>query len=230
MKTVQQFRDFVRLATDSDTEDIPDSLIDEWLQDGVQQIRQRAVEWPWYKATATTTTVAGQAAYSLPTDSDGNTLRDIIYADGPYDPMVRLVERDARRAFFVANGNTATQGAPQAFSIWGTTLTLWPTPDAEYTVTWYGYRDLDGWYTGAAATPDVPNVGEGCLNSWMLSRAFLHLSDTQLATNHKLDFDEKLARLAEDQLSSSRWGPVVHGDSFNRWLWQRWPRYNITGV
>lgn len=230
MKTVQQYRDFVRLATDADTDDLPDSLLDEWLQEGVQQIRQRATEWPWYKTKATTTTVASQATYSLPLDANNNTMRDIIYANGPYEPLVRLTEREAQSAFFVSHHTTALTGPPQAFSLWGTTLTLWPTPNAAYPITWYGYRDLDGWYVNAASVPDVPSVAEGCLNSWMLSRAFLHLSDVDLAVNHKQDFDERLARLAEDQLSASRWGPIVHGDRFVHWNRRRWPRYNVVGL
>ena len=211
MKTVQGWRDFVRTYMDVEAEDVPDLLIDGWLIDAVQIIRQREVGWPCYQANGSFTTVADTQAYAIPLTSVGATWRDITMIIGPWEPLQRMSHRAAEDVYFVPTGVTAFSGYPEAFSIWNDQIYIWPAPNDAYTMTVRGYRNLKNWYVGGDSVPDVPDQFEPALRDWMLSEAMLHSQDAELAANFKSKFDEKLGVLLEDQLRPSRFSPYVKG-------------------
>ena len=216
MKTVQQWRDFCRLYIDADAEDMPDAVIDGWLEDACRVIRQREVAWPFFQATGTITTAVYQQAYDAPLSSEGADFRDIIEITGPWDFLRRLSHREAQTAYFLPNGAMVQSSYPESYSLWAGKIYIWPKPDKVFTMQVRGYRDLLAWNTGAGAVPDLRDEFEPALRDWMIYESLLHAQDPESADIFKKKFDSRLQVLLEDQLRPSLFGPVTMGDRFNR--------------
>jgi len=103
-----------------------------WLNLIIQDIqnRQQNWHWRWLEKTATTSTVASQLNYELPTDIDTNKVlqvydqtNDFTYRFIPYDRFKRMVADPSN--------NT---GDPKSWTLWANELLLYPVPLSVITV------------------------------------------------------------------------------------------------
>jgi len=67
MATLSELRTYVRHMTLVELDDIQDSELTVWLNEGLRRLANRW-PWPWLHETATITTVAAQRVYSKPAD------------------------------------------------------------------------------------------------------------------------------------------------------------------
>ena len=143
---LQELRDAVRLQLDRDTEDLPDTLLDLYIREGFQRSIQQEREWPFYATEwAATTEVSTEGQFSFPSDLAG--LVEITDSDG--HPLIHLGHSMAAASFGAASDidNTAD---PAYFSVWGTTVYLWPLPSETATYQIRGYRLPADWVSGGA--------------------------------------------------------------------------------
>src|SRR5262252_9254497 len=65
---VQEIRDYVRNHLEMDDEELPDILLDIYLQDAFEQTIARCNRWPRYEKTWSISKVAGSTGANLPDD------------------------------------------------------------------------------------------------------------------------------------------------------------------
>lgn len=93
--------------------------------------------WEWLQASFTAPTVVGQNVYSLNAISPGDirNLDAIWTVDASKLQYTLNYLQPLKLLDLQQNQPTTTTGAPQAWSVWGGNLLLYPTPDAVYTLT-----------------------------------------------------------------------------------------------
>lgn len=93
--------------------------------------RQQTFHWRWLEKTSTTATVADQHSYDLPGDIDTSKIfaiyertNDVTYQFIPYQKFVNLV----------ANPSNDIGDPARWFTLWATTLRLYPVPSSVITI------------------------------------------------------------------------------------------------
>lgn len=192
--TVQSFRDYVRAFIDVGPTDIQDSLIDFWTQEGYDDLIGLDVRWPFFEVggqdngtTYSLTTVAAQQVYPLTNvEVAGHTAKAsmdpkrIIAVQGPHWELPYASQTDLE-SVFTPSVNVSSE--PERWSIWGETgITLWPVPNAAFTVNIRGYRNPVDWMSeGAGSMVDAPTDFHTALQQYVLSNAWSQQSDPQQA-------------------------------------------------
>lgn len=200
-----QLRKAVRDQLDLDAEDLPNARLDLYIREAFQRTLERESAWPFYATEWELSTVDGK----VPLPADVQNVVDVTSADGgrPF----RHVGHDDARSFW---GTTAT-GAAQAFSVWGTTLYLWPAQDMNIVVR--GYRTPHEWLLNETSVPDCPEALHLPLVHYAISREYAAQEDEVLQQVYLQTWQEGVesARVQIMQPTVSR--PLI----FGRGVWSR---------
>lgn len=206
MLNVQQIYDYVRSFLDTDSTDLSDSLLSVFLLDAFQRVTRDQREWPFYASTETLATVTGQREYVLSTELP--QLKDIaVIRRDDNDERLTYLDHDEAESRF----NTESTGTPLAWSRWGSTLYLWPTPSADSSVTIRGWRKPSTTWqaAGASGEPDVPEELHLLLCTWVLARCYEQQDDPELASFHRSAFEQSLKEYKASVLASDPAPPLV---------------------
>ena len=150
---VATIRAYVRNHLEVDDEELPDDLLNIYLQDAFERTVALDNRWPRAEAAWSLSKVIGSIAVSLPPDvlipsivavTSSTTAQRLIY----------LTQENAQDMF--AQSTATTQGNPTYWSTWGRELLLWPNPgaDVSYDLTIRGYRQ-PVWDNAASTLPDI---------------------------------------------------------------------------
>lgn len=202
--TLQNIRDQVRNTVELDSTDIPDTLIDLFVQEGFDHIAHSERRWAFYESSYTFSSVASQRTYTL--SSIAPTLESI---DGIEHDLWMLLPISHQLAQGQYAGSSVT-GVPTNFSVWGDILYLWPTPSDARTFTMRGYRGPTDWIaSGSGSTPDLPVAFHPLLVLWALHRAYMQQDDAQMGQMLRGMFNEQLRNLRRDYTSSMAAEPSI---------------------
>ena len=202
--TVQALRDYVRTHLDTDSTELPDSLLDVYMNEGIDQIARASERWSFYEDLWTFSSVKGQRAYPL--DSLDPTIDVVTSVQGPRWRLDPHSHEWAQEQFQWSNWTSQ----PRYWTRWADSLYLWPTPSSVQTITIRGYRKPVA-PSGASATPDLPGEMHDLVGSFMLARAYAHQDDEVMADRFRQDFEQGLSRFRKRYESARRGGTRTIG-------------------
>ena len=165
-RTLQNTRDYVRLSLDTDIEELPDVLLDAWINEGETHVQRL----PWLlsdrEAEYTFASIANTASYTFA--SIDATLDEIVGVEAErwaldFRPHLQMVRKYA--------WSNSTTSEPIEYSVRGRKLFLWAVPNAAFTFIVRGYRK-PVITTAAATTFDVPEEFHVLIGEWALARAY----------------------------------------------------------
>lgn len=104
---------------------ITDAMVLRWINNGIRSISAQA---PWLKKSSSFPQLAGISSYDLPTVLPLARILSVhsVLANGK---PLKVVPYSEYEGLVLAAGISASSGTPDFATIFGTTLTLWPTPD-----------------------------------------------------------------------------------------------------
>ena len=150
---VQTIRNYVRNHLEVDDEELPDTLLNPYLQDAFERTVALDNRWPRNEAVWPVSKVAGMTNVSMPADMLASGIVSVMSHDGTR--RLTYITQENAEDMFTVNTVTAT-GDPVYWSTWGRELSLWPNPglDNTYDFTVRGYRQ-PVWSDAASTIPDV---------------------------------------------------------------------------
>lgn len=199
--TVQEMRDYVRTFLDSDEEELPDSLLDIWRDEGTARIQRTFEPWSFYQSTWTLTTSDHAATLADDVESIDSVEGDTQLLK--YLPHQTLVEM---YAWSDGSGSRVTY-----WSIWGEVLYLWPTPDAEESFTITGIRKPTA-AVEATDTVDLPDEFHALVCEWMLARAYEQQDDDIMSQLKFGRYEQELDGFKRRYLRSPQAGVQAVGE------------------
>ena len=148
---LQQLRDAIRVQLDMDSEELPNALLDSYLQEGYSRTIAMENRWPFFEATWTVGST-GTTTIDIPTDCNTQQITTLI--DGQTGVRLMQIANELAEDNFV-QGTTISQ--PIYYTIWGNQITLWPHYSGEpRSFHLRGYRLEKNWVAeGASAEVDA---------------------------------------------------------------------------
>lgn len=126
----------VRLQTDNDAADLPDTMLDPWIREGFDRTLALERFWPFLQHTWTLTLTSPATTIPLPTSPEPTAISRL--RDTTASVKLTQLDEDVAEDMFSNQSSTET---PDYFSVWGDTITLWPTPSPKNrTYRMRGYR------------------------------------------------------------------------------------------
>lgn len=201
-------RSQVRTTLDTDEEDLPDVLLDMWLEEGFERIVDFDQRWPFYEATWTYDWVAPRASYAIEDVGADIARISSIIADDDRE-LVYTGHDTASRQY--ANANYST-GTPEQWSVYGDRLYLWPTPAGDVSLDLRGYREPTPFSAlTAGAAPDLPTKYHKLLVRWALHMAYERDEDTELSAYNRQHFEDQLRLIQGADRAVPTPQPIVIG-------------------
>lgn len=213
-KTRAQLRALVRTQLDMDVIELPDSLIDPWLEDALERSLATDDRWPGFEYEWTFTTVAGQVGYTKASlaAADVSTyaidqvvsVMDITSSTAPFE--LKAISQDRAKALFglgVGGG-----GVPAYWSEWAGKVNLWLAPSVGRSVRVYGYRK-PLWLTGDAVVPDCDDRMHLSLFFFACSMAYAQQEDEVLSAEYLKHWQAALTQAHKKIMAAPQRRPVV---------------------
>lgn len=148
---LQQLRDYIRTQLDMDDEELPNALLDSYLNEAFQRTISMESRWPFLETSWAVAKVPDVATITLPEDCDTTGIDSFLTA-AEGNRLVQVGNELAQDRFGGQNGSV-----PAYYSIHGTHVHLWPQPDIGATISYYiwGHRFPRDWITeGPDTAPD----------------------------------------------------------------------------
>lgn len=218
--TLQDMRDFVRSALDTDAVDLPNALLDRYIIDGSNRVNSHSNEWTFRAVDYTFVTQAGKQAYDIRSSArvSGITypiidIEDVRGSNWSLTPKDHAETRKKYRA------STLLKAAnPSIFTQWGDSIYLWPTPSGVVNISITGYRDVIDWVS-MNLTPDFPEDLHELIAWWALNRGHAREGDPQMSDFYRGEFEAALKTRADQWTMGLDTQPLVVGgrDTPEQW-------------
>lgn len=155
---VQGLRDYVRAQLEVDDEELPDTLLNIYLQEAFDRTMAADNRWPRNEYTWVISKVEGEDTVALPVDLNIPSITAIMTRADGY-PLLIVSHEWAEQNFApVRGGGEVTEGTfkPLYASVWGSRLYLWPqlASTSAFDLVLRGYRQPT-WTNGASDIPDL---------------------------------------------------------------------------
>lgn len=194
-------RDWVRLYLDLDEEDLPDSIIDEFVEEGTQIILERESDWPFVQERVDFNPTIGETEYDLTVIAP--TLQDVIGVAN-YE-WIYYPEGAQREAGELGVGY-------HRWSVYGTQLHIFPAPTSTDVIEIVGFRKIGGWTSGGpGATCPLPVEFQQLVLKWALAATYAHQDDPELSQFHQGAFLGRLDALWRRYMTGNRGQRLIVG-------------------
>lgn len=171
----------VRARLNSSSDDPLAASIGDLVNMGLHYVETaNATGWPWMRVVGTFSTVTSTSTYTFATIDASNTIAKLLAVKllvqaNYYQPLQLMAADEAWQCY-----PSTVVNRPESYFVEGSTLYLYPTPDAVYTV---GYRAVltEDTLSADADTPTMPVVWHGAIVDAALTLAYQTIQDTQRA-------------------------------------------------
>lgn len=207
---VGTIKSYIRNHLEMDDEELPDALLDVYLQDAFDRTMAYDNRWPRYEKTWQVSQVPNETTITLPPDLNRPSIMTVISAADGY----RLVMADPSNAEQVfLDGNTSVQtGAPVYYSVWQNKMTLWPQPGTlPYDLTVRAYRQ-PVWTSASSDVPDLDDRLHVTLAYYAMSLVYAQQEDEILEGVYMARWQRDLSQQMKTILEAPHHRPLVlHG-------------------
>lgn len=149
----QEIRDYVRAHLELDDEELPDTILNVYLQDAFERTISMDNRWPRNEQTYSVSKIAGSDSVTLPAGLSIPSIMSVTSTANGY--RLAIIAHENAEDAFVPN-YTEGGGNPVYVSFWGGQMYLWPKVDTDtsYDVTIRAYA-APTWTGGASDIPDL---------------------------------------------------------------------------
>ena len=189
---VQDLRDFCRAQMDVDDRDLPDGVLNSYLQEGFDQTMMFTNLWPRNETIWALSKVTGNATVTLPADLNQPTIQSVVDVARGYQ-LIQMSQESAEQHFPLA-----TTGTPLYFSVWDNEMYLWPPAPvgANYDLVMRGYRQ-PVWDNAASTVPDMDPRLHVALCYYALALAYLREEDNVMESIYSARWQREASAAAK---------------------------------
>jgi hypothetical protein len=146
---LQGLRDYIRVQLDMDEEELPNALLDSYLNEAYLRTMSMERRWPFFESYFEVANVPSADSVALPAECDENQIISLI----KLPENIRLIQIAPEMADDRFTGINASSNSPAYYSIWGNAISLWPRPYPDTTMNFRirGFRKPLDWIAQGAS-------------------------------------------------------------------------------
>lgn len=203
---VQSIRTYVRDHLEVDEEELPDGLLNVYLQDGFERTMAVANRWPRSEASWPVSKVIDSVYITLPPDMLIPSIQSVIH--GANQRLTYITQENAEDMFNQAQGITGS--TPTYWSTWSRQMWLWPNPglDVSYDLVVRGYRQPT-WDIAASTIPDIDERLHLALAYYAMALTYAAQEDEILEGVYMARWDRDVSAFSRAILDPPRHRPLV---------------------
>jgi hypothetical protein len=197
---------------DVDERDLPDALLNVYLQEAFDRTMAMTNQWPRSEKTWQVALLPGLTSVTLPPDLNIPGLISVIAVANGY--RLSAINQEAAETNY-ANLNEASDTNPLYFSVWGTEMFLWPRVSKvdPFDLLVRGYRQ-PMWDNAASVIPDLDPRLHVTLAYFALSLAYAQQEDDVLEAAYLARWNRDLMQQIKTIMEPVHARPLVmHGGS-----------------
>ena len=203
----------VRAQTDTTTAELPDTLINAYLNEAFNRTIAAENLWPFYEQTWELTLPAGQYALTKPGDLNEPGITGLWDVAASF----RLQQMDYEKALDVFGGVNGALGGPHAYAMWGNLINLFPAvPFAEDRLyVMIGFRRPKAWSTiTASQEPDCDERLHLPLVHYATALAYAREEGTELERTYMERWQKDVEMARQAIMEANRQRPLVMGPHY----------------
>lgn len=209
---VGTIKTYVRNHLEMDDEELPDTLLNIYLQDAFDRTMAYDNRWPRYEKTWDLSQVPGSTDITLDPEINRPSIMSVIAVPDGYR-LVMIAPANAEQIFY--DGMNSIQiGTPVYYSLWQNKMQLWPQPgDAAlpYNLSIRAYRQ-PVWDNGASAVPDLDERLHITLAYYAMALVYAQQEDEILEGVYMARWQRDLSQQMKTILEAPHHRPLVlHG-------------------
>lgn len=207
---VQTLRNYVRNQMEVDDEELPDVLLNVYLQEAFDRTMAADNRWPRYEKTWALSKVIGNDFITLPPDLNPPSIMAVMSVTGGY-PLAIINHENAEQSFPMVSPSTS--GTPLYASVWEGKMWLWPqvATDASHDINLRGYRQ-PVWSNVASEIPDLDPRLHATLAYFAIALAYAAQEDEILEGVYMARWDRDLKNQIRVMMEPIHNRPLVlHG-------------------
>jgi hypothetical protein len=207
---VQALRDFVRLQLDVDQEELPDELLNVYLQVAFDHTMAFNNRWPRYETNWALTKAIGSDSVAVPADLNLPSVLSVVSVTNPA-VVLQIINHENAEQMFISSSIVAT-GTPAFISVWAGAFHLWPRYDtgSEYQFTVRGHRQ-PVWSNAASDIPDLDERLHSSMCWYAIALAYAQQEDEVLEGIYMARWERELAQVMKAILDPVRNHPLIMG-------------------
>lgn len=203
---VQSIRNYVRTQMDVDDKDLPDTVLNVYLQEAFDRTAAFTNRWPRMETTWRVALIPGDTSVTLPPDLARQSITSVLAGDGY--PLVGISMEIAEGHFTPLT--SASDTSPAYYSVWGDQLYLWPRVSkvAPYTLAIRGHR-RPLWTSGASDIPDCDDRLHIPLAHFALALAYAQQEDEVMEAAYMARWSRDVEQQGKQLLEPNHARPIV---------------------
>lgn len=212
MATRAELRSSIRSLLELDEEELPDALLDVWLQDGYDRAISIEDRWPFFEETWSFTTTAQTVDYAKtaiealhPSSYAIDSIASLLDTTAA---VVKLIPVDHDAAEAEYGLGTDSGGVPAYWSEWGNSVHLWPAPTAVNSVRVRGWR-RSNWASGDDVEVDADSRLHLPIMYFGLAMAYGQQEDEILKAEWMSQFEDGVRRAHTAIMSPPGHRPLI---------------------
>ena len=199
---LNEIRAAVRTQMDLDEDDLPNATLDLYVREAYDRTIQMERRWPFFE---TSWSLTSNADSTLTTPADLAGIVSVI----DVELNRRLLMIGAELAEDTFQGEQGT-GTPEFFSVWGTSIQLWPSHDAPRQYRIRGWRKPSDWVSAGASTEvDADERLHIPIFHYACSLAYAQLEDPELESSYMRRWAATAEQAHEDIMRPQHHEPLV---------------------
>lgn len=204
---VASLRAYVRNHLEVAEAELPNTLLDVYLQDGFERTMGFDNRWPRNETIWPVTKVVDESKVALPADVLIPSIISVM-ADSMVHRLTYMSHENAED-MFTQSGAIAT-GSPVYWSVWGREMSLWPSPDISlnFPLTVRGYRQ-PVWSNAASVIPDLDERLHPAVAYYAMSLAYAAQEDEVLEGVYLTRWERDVRALMGAIMEAPRHRPLV---------------------
>lgn len=219
-KSRLELRGLIRAQLDLDAVELPNTVIDPWLDDGFERTIAEEDRWPFLENTWTITTVLNQIAYTkaslaaldpnLYAIDQVSSLLDVT-TSAPF--ILKALSQDRAEEVFGIGLNAGN--VPAYWSEWAGSINVWPAPGAARTIKVRGYRKPN-WAAGDSIAPDCDARLHLSLYYFACAMSYEQQEDSALAAEYMKHWADAVRLAHQKIMATPQRAPIImSGSSVN---------------
>lgn len=214
MATLTELYAKVRSQTDTDSAELPDALLSQYLEEAFNRTIAAENLWPSYEQVWDLTLTAGETTIALPGDVNEPGIIGLWDVANEYRLVLLSFEKGLD---FLSNRFSGSAFGPHAYALWAGEIKLFPagltfSEDKEYKL--YGYRRAAAWPTSSSGSPDCDERLHLALAHYATALAYAREEDEVLERNYMERWQRDVEMARQAIMDANRQRPLVMGPHF----------------